>query len=89
MTRSLMIAVVAALLAVNPAAAAEEHSRKKSHAAKKDKDKKVETGASCKAPAVGSCASCAITCRPLETAQCAPGQVTADMCTRQPACGCK
>jgi hypothetical protein len=61
--RSLLIAAFAALLVASSPVPAEEHGRKKTAAAKKDKDKK-DTGASCKAPAVGACASCAITCRP-------------------------
>jgi hypothetical protein len=84
----IMLVVSASLIALHPAVA-EDHPRKKSHtAAKKDKDKK-ETGASCKAPAVGGCASCAITCRPGETATCGPGIVSGDLCARPPACVCK
>jgi hypothetical protein len=87
--RSLLALIVVAVLSSGNAAGAEEHTRKKTHsAAKKDKDKK-ETGASCKAPAVGGCASCAITCRPGETATCGPGQVSGDLCARPPACACK
>ena len=87
--RSLMMVLVAALLTSFNPAVAEEHGRKKSHsAAKKEKDKK-DTGASCKAPAVGACASCAITCRPGETAMCGPGMVSGDLCARPPNCVCK
>jgi hypothetical protein len=89
MMRSLIIAVVAALLVAGNPASAEEHTRKRAHAAKKDKDKKAETGASCKAPAVGACASCAITCRPGETATCGPGMTSGDLCARPPSCTCK
>ena len=81
--KRLLIAAFAAVLACGPASSADDHSRKKS--AKKTK---VETGASCKAPAVGPCASCAITCRPGETATCAPAQVSADMCIAQSSCKC-
>jgi hypothetical protein len=85
--RLFVAAVVAALLASSHPALASESGRKKSHAAKKEEKK--DTGASCKAPAVGACASCAITCRPGETAVCAPGQVSADLCARPPSCVCK
>jgi hypothetical protein len=37
---------------------------------------------------VGACASCAITCRPGETASCGPGQVSGDVCHIQPSCKC-
>jgi hypothetical protein len=87
--RALFVAAFAALLAIGNPVAAEEHGRKKTHASKKDKDKKKDTGASCKAPAVGGCASCAITCRPGETATCGPGMVSGDLCARPPACTCK
>ena len=50
--------------------------------------KKVETGAMCKAPAVGPCAACSITCRPGETATCASGQAFGDACHIQPSCKC-
>ena len=86
--RSLMVIVLAALFVSTPPALAEEHGRKKSTAAKKAKDKK-DTGASCKAPAVGACASCAIACRPGETATCGPGMVSGDLCARPPSCTCK
>ena len=86
--RSLMVLVLAALFLSTAPAAAEEHGRKKTAAAKKAKDKK-DTGASCKAPAVGACASCAITCRPGETAACGPGMVSGDLCARPPSCTCK
>ena len=90
MVRHLMIAVTALFL-VSTSVSADEHFRKKAHMSKKakDRDKKPDTGASCKAPAVGSCASCAITCRPHETATCGPGQVAGETCTKQPACMCK
>ena len=86
--RSLIVFVLAALMAAAQPVAAEEHGRRKPHAAKKEKDKK-DTGASCKAPAVGACASCAITCRPGETATCGPGMVSADLCARPPSCTCR
>ncbi|MDB5905775.1 MAG: hypothetical protein JWM26_4653 [Betaproteobacteria bacterium] len=88
--RSLLVAVVAALLVVNNPASAEETSRRKPHSTKKDKEKsKADTGPSCKAPALGTCASCAITCRPGETVTCASGQLSGDLCARQPMCLCK
>ena len=86
MLKRMTIACVAAMLACPPAYAQEHSTRKKSHASAAKK--KTDTGASCKAPAVGVCASCAIVCRPGETASCAPGQVSADMCITQPACRC-
>lgn len=87
--RALFVAAVAALLVVSNPALSTESSRKKAHAAeKKEKDKK-DTGASCKAPAVGACASCAITCRPGETAMCGPGMVSGELCARPPNCVCK
>ena len=86
MLKRLTIACLAAMLACPPVYAQDHLSRKKSHATASKK--KAETGASCKTPAVGACASCAITCRPGETASCAPGQVSADMCITQPACRC-
>jgi hypothetical protein len=91
MMRSLVVAVVAALLVVSNPASSEENTRRKPHsAAKKDKEKsKAETGPSCKAPALGTCASCAITCRPGEIVTCASGQLSGDLCARQPACLCK
>ena len=88
--RSLMVLVLAALFVSTSPALAEEHGRKKSTAAKKEKEKdKKATGASCKAPAVGACASCAITCRPGETASCGPGMPSGDQCARPPSCTCK
>jgi hypothetical protein len=87
MIRCLFIASMAALLACGPVAA-HEHSRKKAHAAKKEKAK-VEAGASCKAPAVATCAACNITCRPGEAATCVGGQVSGDQCVVQPSCRCR
>ena len=85
--RVLFVAAFAALLVVGNPVLATESSRKKTHAAEK-KDKK-EIAASCKAPPVGACASCAITCRPGETATCGPGMVSGDLCARPPSCTCK
>ena len=88
--RIMLMAAFAALLAIGNPVYAEEHGRKKTTAAKKDKDKsRKDAGASCKAPAVGGCASCAITCRPGETAACGPGMVSGDLCARPPTCTCK
>jgi hypothetical protein len=78
MTKSLWIAIVSALLTCAPGYAAEKKSPKK----------KVETGASCKTPAVGRCAACNITCQPGETATCAPGHAVPDACHVQPSCRC-
>lgn len=80
MIKSLWVALLAAALVATPAAAGE----KKRSAAKK----KVETGASCKAPAVGRCAACSITCQAGETAQCGGGMAVADVCHTQPVCKC-
>ena len=87
MIRSLLMVSVAVLFIASPVSSAEDHTRKKSHAAAKKA--KVQTGASCKAPAVATCAACSITCRPGEAATCAGGQVTGDLCTTQPLCRCK
>ena len=78
MMKNLLIAMVSATLMCAPAYAKEKKSDKK----------KVETGASCKAPSVGRCAACTITCQPGETVTCSPGQVFADACHIQPACKC-
>ena len=78
MVKALLIAVVSAMLVCAPAHAKEKKSAKK----------KVETGASCKTPAVGRCAACSITCPPGETATCAPGQPFTDVCHIQPSCKC-
>jgi hypothetical protein len=85
--RSLMVLVFTALFISTSPAAAEQHGRKKTAAAKKQEKK--DTGASCKAPAVGACASCAITCRPGESATCGPGMLSGDLCARPPSCTCK
>ena len=81
MRKSLVLALLAAALACNPALA----SQKK----KAENKKKEETGASCKAPAVGRCAACSITCPPGEAAICASGQPMADVCHIQPTCRCE
>ena len=80
MTKSLWAALLVAALVTSPVAAGE----KKKSAAKK----KVETGASCKAPAVGRCAACSITCQTGETATCGGGMALADICHTQPVCKC-
>ena len=80
MTKPVWIVLLAAALAAGPGLAKEQ----KKAVAKK----KVETGASCKAPAVGRCAACSITCRPGETAQCSGGVMAGDLCHIQPACKC-
>jgi len=80
MVKSLWVAVLTAALVSAPALAGE----KKKTAGKK----KVEIGASCKAPAAGRCAACSITCQPGETATCAGGVATADLCHTQPSCKC-
>jgi hypothetical protein len=80
MKKSLWVALLSAALVTGPALAGE----KKRSAAKK----KVETGASCKAPAVGRCAACSIACQPGETAHCGGGAAVADVCHTQPVCKC-
>ena len=85
MMRKIQVVLLAALFACGLAGAAESSAEKKK--SKAEKKAKVE-GASCKAPAVGPCASCAITCRPGEAAMCAPGQISGDLCTIQPVCRC-
>ena len=78
--QSLLAVIMTAALCSAPALAAQK---------KKDAEKKkVETGASCKAPVVGTCAACSITCRPGETATCAPGIAVGDTCHNQPSCRC-
>jgi hypothetical protein len=52
----------------------------------KEKPRKPEVGASCKAPADG--AACSITCPPGETATCSPGVMLSNVCHTQPACKC-
>ena len=79
MMKPLLAVVLAVLLAASPAAASEK---------KKPKAKKPETGASCKAPAVGRCAACSITCPPGEAATCGSGVMMADVCHTQPVCKC-
>lgn len=78
--------IVAACLAVNSASAAQESSKKK----KKEKEvkQKVEVGASCKAPAIGPCGSCGVTCVPGEAARCVTGQAAGNLCHVQPSCRC-
>lgn len=80
MKMRLLIAMVVVSLGSAPALGGEKK--------KKAEKQKVETGASCKAPAVGTCAACNIVCRPRETAICAPGLVTGDVCHPQPNCRC-
>ena len=79
MSKLVLTSLVAALLASGPALAYEK---------KKMKSKKPETGAACKAPSVGRCAACSITCRPGETATCSGGVVVGDVCHTQPSCKC-
>ena len=82
MPKSLLLGLVCAVLMSAPALGSEKQRKS---AAKK----KVEAGASCKVPAVGTCAACNIVCRPGETATCAPGVVSGDVCHTQPGCRCK
>ena len=77
--------VVAACLALNPASAQESSKKKKKE---KEVKQKVETGASCKAPAIGACGSCGVTCAPGEAARCVTGQPAGSLCHVQPSCRC-
>ena len=79
MIKSLWVALLGAALVAAPVAAGEK---------RKSAKKKVEAGASCKAPAVGRCAACSITCQVGETAHCGGGLPAADMCHTQPVCKC-
>ena len=79
--RRLVVALLTSLLIANPAFASE----KKKTAAKKEK---AEAGASCKAPAVGVCAACSITCPPAATASCTSGVMAGGVCHIQPSCRC-
>lgn len=81
MTKSIVIAFLAALLMSGHAPAVEKKKRA-------DTKQKAEVGASCKAPAVGACASCSITCPVGQTATCAGGQVAGNVCHVQPSCKC-
>lgn len=80
MVKPLLIAFMTALLVCSPAAGYEGK--------KKAKAKKPETGASCKAPAVGRCAACNITCPPGEPATCSSGTMAGNVCHVQPSCKC-
>jgi hypothetical protein len=78
--KAALIALLTGLLIANPAFPSE----KKKGGAKK----KAETGASCKAPAVGVCAACSITCPPAQTASCTSGVIAGGVCHIQPSCRC-
>ena len=80
MVKPLLIAFMTALLACGPASGYEGK--------KKTKPKKPETGASCKAPSVGRCAACSITCPPGEAASCSSGAMAGNVCHTQPSCRC-
>jgi hypothetical protein len=77
--KPVLTVLLAVCLAASPALALEK---------KKPKQKKPETGASCKAPAVARCAACSITCPPGETATCSPGVMVSNVCHAQPSCKC-
>ena len=59
MTRSQLAVLLTAFVMCSPSMAYEKAKKKAAKA-------KTEVGASCKAPAVGTCAACSITCRPGE-----------------------
>ena len=80
MTKFLWAALLGAALVANPVAAGEKR--------KSGAKKKLEAGASCKAPAAGRCAACSITCQVGETAHCGGGVPAGDMCNTQPVCKC-
>ena len=77
--KSVLTVLLALFLASSPALA---------HDKKKPKAKKPETGASCKAPAVGRCAACSITCAPGEAVTCSSGVMVSNVCHTQPSCKC-
>jgi hypothetical protein len=77
--------IMAACLAQSPALAAQDSSKKKKE---KEVKQKVEAGASCKAPAIGPCGSCSVTCAPGEAARCVTGQAAGNLCHIQPSCRC-
>lgn len=78
--RMATLVLVVASFAAAPAPAADKK--------KASEKQKVENGPSCKAPAVGTCAACSITCRVAETATCSGGVQVADVCHAQPSCRC-
>ncbi|HYC44220.1 MAG TPA: hypothetical protein VED01_01930 [Burkholderiales bacterium] len=78
--KTVLAVLLGVFVASGPALAAEGK--------KKSKADKPATGAACKAPAVGRCAACSITCPPAETAMCSPGQAVAEACHVQPSCKC-
>jgi len=80
------IAALVASLALNPAFAQESARKKKKE--KEVKQQKAQVGASCKAPAIGPCGSCGVTCAPSEVARCVTGQGAGSLCHIQPACRC-
>ncbi len=82
MKKPLLIALLSGLLVSTPGFG--DDKPRKASAAKK----KAETGASCKAPSVGTCAACNIMCRAGEAAHCAPGTLSGDVCHTQPSCKC-
>jgi hypothetical protein len=84
--RSLAVTFTLACLALNCAAAQESSKKKKKE--KEVKQQKAEAGASCKAPAVGPCGSCGVTCGPGEAARCVTGQAAGNLCHIQPSCRC-
>jgi mevalonate kinase len=77
--------VLAACLALNPAFGSESPKNKKKE---KEVKQKVEAGASCKAPVIGPCGSCSVTCSPGEAARCVTGQAAGNLCHIQPSCRC-
>jgi hypothetical protein len=80
MKRLALITLLA--LSLSPAAASSAEKKPKSE------KKRPEVGASCNAPAVGTCAACSITCRPGESATCGGAVVFNDICHTQPTCRC-
>ena len=81
MGKSIAIVLLAALLVSGHASAVEKKKRA-------DTKQKTEVGASCKAPAVGVCASCSVTCPVGQTATCTGGRVAGNVCHVQPSCKC-
>ena len=84
--RSLAVTFALACLALSPAAAQDSAKKKKKET--EVKQQKAAAGASCKAPAVGPCGSCGVTCGPGEAARCVTGQPAGSLCHVQPSCRC-
>ena len=85
MARSLMLFLLGACLIASPLSAHEAPKKKQKE---KELKEKVVAGASCKAPAIGPCGSCGVSCAPGEAARCVTGQAAGNLCHIQPSCRC-